>query len=609
MSYHDYSESVFCSLRMNGGDIKVSKGSLNISGSLMGNIRNFEITNQGSIFTGRYDATRSGNFITPQDGRLYTTAETKNSLDDIIKSITKEREILDKFKTCKIGEDQAYKRYKLIKEGKEEQLYTKQILERLKKEYGALWIEIAAMDLYGLKGGGTVGLAVTGMVTGFVADKVFNHGGHHRANFAPTIGVSSSGHVAGGFNRQSVQYQLQNQARAQRERESNIQASIDSTIPTPRQKNTEYWKELEKIPNRLRLAKEISSHFRDVSQYIPKGHWNRPNPLTQIHNAYSIKVDCTEYINNRNYFSTLYKSMKTAGIPHQDIVSVLGNPYIGMVTNWNNGRVKGDSEIYGLAFDINEQRHDFANVLSRTTPEVSRFVNDFAIPVSTIHYSRIFIDNKNKSQLIQAAGKVVSFLSEIADGFNRAMIPGYSAYADGGSVEEIVTSVGSDLILTYCGGKAIKVGYRGLKAVGAQMLSKATAIARPTWQQTEQYVGKLLGKKARPQVSYLYGKEVARGTLGSVRPDFINGRTAVEAKNYDIAKNSSGLITKVVEQVNKRAIHLPKGMKQEIQIDIRGQRVTEATFRQIQKKIAEKCNGALREKDIKWIGKFVEQIW
>ena len=93
-------------------------------------------------------------------------------------------------------------------------------------------------------------------------------------------------------------------------------------------------------------------------------------------------------------------------------------------------------------------------------------------------------------------------------------------------------------------------------------------------------------------------------TAGSVRPDFsIGTKKAVEAKNYDIAKNSAGLISKIAEQVNKRAIHLPKGMKQEIQIDIRGQKVTEATKTTITNKIVDNCNGALKLNDIKWIEK------
>ena len=56
------------------------------------------------------------------------------------------------------------------------------------------------------------------------------------------------------------------------------------------------------IPSKIRLAKEISNHFRDVSSYIPKDHRDRPNPLTQIHNAYNIKYDTLLYQKNRSNF-------------------------------------------------------------------------------------------------------------------------------------------------------------------------------------------------------------------------------------------------------------------------------------------------------------------
>ena len=137
-------------------------------------------------------------------------------------------------------------------------------------------------------------------------------------------------------------------------------------------------------------------------------------------------------------------------------------------------------------------------------------------------------------------------------------------------------------------------------------IQKAIQNLRPSWKDTEAYVGKMLGKKAKAQVSYKYGKVVPHGTKDSVRPDFsVGDKLAVEAKNYNISKNASGLIKKVVEQVLKRAIHLPKTMKQLIKIDIRGQRVTRATFKQIQQKIVEQCNGALSKNDIEWIGEFI----
>ena len=48
-----------------------------------------------------------------------------------------------------------------------------------------------------------------------------------------------------------------------------------------------------------------------------------------------MKVDTSLYQKNRNYYSNLYKSMRSADIPHSDILSIWGNPYIGTVTKWN----------------------------------------------------------------------------------------------------------------------------------------------------------------------------------------------------------------------------------------------------------------------------------
>jgi hypothetical protein len=115
---------------------------------------------------------------------------------------------------------------------------------------------------------------------------------------------------------------------------------------------------------------------------------------------------------------------------------------------------------------------------------------------------------------------------------------------------------------------------------------------RPPWKQSEIDVGKTLGQRVREQVSYLNGREVRRGMKGSVRPDFVHdGVASFEVKNYTIATNKSGLIRDVVEQAKKRAIHLPKGMRQEIRIDVRGQVVNAETRRSIVNSITEKSGG------------------
>ena len=200
--------------------------------------------------------------------------------------------------------------------------------------------------------------------------------------------------------------------------------------------------------------------------------------------------------------------------------------------------------------------------------------------------------------------------SGLAEGFNRMMIPGYSAWASGGNAVEVISSAGSDIALTLVGGKLIKVAwtgtkalYNGAKALGKILIPGETQTIRCTPRQSELYIGKMLGTKAKPQVSYLDGKEVPYGTKGSVRPDFVMGnKAAFEVKNYDIAKNSDGLIRTVVRQVKERAIHLPKGMQQRVMIDVRGQSVSDATMDNIKQKIFDKCNGIVTRNDIKFFG-------
>ena len=140
------------------------------------------------------------------------------------------------------------------------------------------------------------------------------------------------------------------------------------------------------------------------------------------------------------------------------------------------------------------------------------------------------------------------------------------------------------------------------KTVSTIIANKTALEEVAKWKNSEQYVSKMLGTKARPQVSYLNGKEVPYGTKGSVRPDFVIGnKAAFEVKNYDIAKNSDGLIRTVVRQVKERAIHLPKGMKQNIMIDVRGQNVSDMMKKSLGQKIVQKCDGIVSMNDVKFL--------
>ena len=251
------------------------------------------------------------------------------------------------------------------------------------------------------------------------------------------------------------------------------------------------------MPQKLKLAKELQTLLKPVSTY---NSWNHKsyiygtcklldNPLNIIKNAYSMKVDTYQYQKNRNYYSNLYKSMRSAGISHGDILAVWGNPYLNAAASWNGMPYLKQQSIRNqypgiddVTKGISSIKYDFTNVLSKTTPEVRQFVNDFAIPISSI--SSMY--KGSPSSLSRASDAITSCLYKIADGFNRAMIPGYSAYADGGSVEDIAFSAGSDLILTYCGGKAVKIGWQGLKYAGAKFASvlkpKTTQITWGLWE-------------------------------------------------------------------------------------------------------------------------------
>ncbi|MGD7247815.1 hemagglutinin repeat-containing protein, partial [Ralstonia pseudosolanacearum] len=129
----------------------------------------------------------------------------------------------------------------------------------------------------------------------------------------------------------------------------------------------------------------------------------------------------------------------------------------------------------------------------------------------------------------------------------------------------------------------------------------SNATKRPTPRNSETDVGSDLGSDYRPQVSYKDGKEVPYGTKGSVRPDWCNTTScSVEVKNYNIDSNSSGLIKNVAEQAIQRQANLPAGMDQQVVIDIRGQKVTDAQKISIIKGIVKQSNGIIGPTSIRF---------
>ena len=106
--------------------------------------------------------------------------------------------------------------------------------------------------------------------------------------------------------------------------------------------------------------------------------------------------------------------------------------------------------------------------------------------------------------------------------------------------------------------------------------------------------------KYQNQKSYYNRKEVPYGTKYSVRPE---GRSdglnrTIEVKNYDVDKNSSSMISKIVEQAKERDIHLPEGNTQEVYIDIRNQNVSLEKQEFIKNKIEKNSNGIIKKENI-----------
>jgi hypothetical protein len=123
---------------------------------------------------------------------------------------------------------------------------------------------------------------------------------------------------------------------------------------------------------------------------------------------------------------------------------------------------------------------------------------------------------------------------------------------------------------------------------------------RPSWRASEQAVGSKLGPEYSAQKSFKNGNEVPYGTKGSTRPDFYARGNSIEVKNYSVttAAGQSRLIDNVANQAIQRARELPKGTRQSVTIDVRGQSLSIADSASILQKIVQKSNGVLKPQDI-----------
>lgn len=113
----------------------------------------------------------------------------------------------------------------------------------------------------------------------------------------------------------------------------------------------------------------------------------------------------------------------------------------------------------------------------------------------------------------------------------------------------------------------------------------------PTWRQSE-IDAKSDFPDYREQVSFKDGIEVDYGTKGSVRPDFYKDGYSIDIKNYNVQTSAgrSSLVNNIVKQYNQRLPNLPKGTKQSILIDIRGQNVNTEDLNSLYNRIMKKTN-------------------
>ena len=106
--------------------------------------------------------------------------------------------------------------------------------------------------------------------------------------------------------------------------------------------------------------------------------------------------------------------------------------------------------------------------------------------------------------------------------------------------------------------------------------SVVEASKRPSWRQSEIDAANDY-PNYRDQVSFKDGQEVPYGTKGSVRPDYYNPGSSIDIKNYNLDTQSgrTNLARNIEKQYYQRLKELPAGTKQSVQIDVRGQNISD----------------------------------
>lgn len=139
------------------------------------------------------------------------------------------------------------------------------------------------------------------------------------------------------------------------------------------------------------------------------------------------------------------------------------------------------------------------------------------------------------------------------------------------------------------------------KPTSSSTVAPKTPPKRPTWKQSEEYVGKQIdGQGYSAQKSFKNGVEVPYGTKGSVRPEYYKAGTSVEVKNYNVETPAgrASLERNVVKQATQRTKDLPAGTTQKLTIDVRGQNVSRAQMNDVLTNIETKSGGAITRENI-----------
>lgn len=132
----------------------------------------------------------------------------------------------------------------------------------------------------------------------------------------------------------------------------------------------------------------------------------------------------------------------------------------------------------------------------------------------------------------------------------------------------------------------------------------------PTASGSEKYVYRAFVKNykgTKKEHTVLGNKEnLPWGTPGASRLDvhITELNLTIEVKRYNVQKPSgrAALVSKVVQQANERAApgQLPKGLKQGLAIDVRGQKLTDAQAIDLIQRISKGTKGAIPDSRI-WI--------